>query len=458
MARHPVIRQTLRHVSIGLEEFRVCHQSYPRDEKQAAFLNTAVMEQKALMANGSAVQLLATAFSLLPNLESVQLRDCASRKLYRGRPFTEWRSHGLWRMGKHLDLDSEMLLRKSSNPDFSSRAFALVVAALAQSNARPPNIEVLLRKDFNGLYYFAFDLTPAPRLSLHGSGGGDGDVDVDGDGDGNGKVSALPVLAGLRRLHLQQRFSFHPRDGEETDMVLNYNSEGLDTHPASTECLPLCAWLAHCPKLEWLRLNLEDGGNAYNNVFLDQLGAPLPASYLLPPGSEASRSVTLPFASHLRRLDLGMASCYPNVLLGLLRRLPALEHLSLRRCSLVADDRTPQGTWEGFLKALAEDGLGKQLKKLSLKRLYVTIPNDAQTYLRRTHIIILNGTDRIEYKAGAEESMASWLQKVSIEYTRSRWEGDADTDSDSVGIVEYDDDYEEYGYGGEEEYEALHRG
>ncbi|CAK7274585.1 hypothetical protein SEPCBS119000_006248 [Sporothrix epigloea] len=455
MARHPIISQTLRHVSFGLEEFRVCHSFYPEDEVQAAFSITAVVEQKALMANGSAVQLLATAFSLLPNLESVQLRDHASPKLYRGRPFTVWRSHGLFRMWEHLSWDSKTLLKINSNPSFSSRVFALVVAALAQSSARPPNLDVLLSKEVNGLHYFAFDLSPAPRLSLHGSSSGGVDGGGDSDGKGNDKFTALSVLAGLRRLHLKLRFSFYPHHGQEADMALNLIliPDGGYTHPACVESLPLRVWLAHCPKLEWLRLNFEDEANVYNDVFLGQLGAPLPVFYPLPPGSNVSRDVTLPFASHLRRLDLGMASCYPNVLLGLLRRLPALEHLSLRRSSLISDDRSPQGTWEGFLKALAEDSLGKQLKKVCLKRLYAATPNNAGVHVRRTHIIILNGTDGIEYKAGAEESMASWLQKVSIEYTRSRWEGDADTDSDSEGIIENVNGPDAHDYGSEDEQE-----
>ncbi|CAK7275235.1 hypothetical protein SEPCBS119000_006592 [Sporothrix epigloea] len=450
MARHPVISQTLRHVSIVLQEFRLCRRDYPLDTKLAAFLISAVVEQKALMANGLAVQLLAAAFSLLPNLETVQLCDRHSHTPYSGRQLNAWCCHGLRRLQKQLGWSSNTLLKIICSPGFSSRAFAIVMMALAQSNARPPNLEVSSRQ-LNGLYYFAFDLTPAPRLGLHGSGSSGGDSDM------NGKVSALPVLAGLRRLHLQLRFGFLPPDVNNFGDY--FNDRGY-TYPASVECLSLCAWLAHCSKLGWLRLNMEDEVSVDNNIFLDQLGDPLPDFYPLPAGLEALRDITLPFASHLRRLDLGKACCYQSVLLNLLRRLPALEHLTLWRSSLISVSYSsyPVGTWKGFLRALAEDRLGKQLKRLSLNRLHAVTLSDTDMSMQTMRKITLNGRNSIEYKAGVGVSMVSWQQMVSIDYEREIWETDAVSDSDSEGIIENDTGSDVHDYESEEENEGSDRG
>ncbi|CAK7274587.1 hypothetical protein SEPCBS119000_006249 [Sporothrix epigloea] len=431
MARHPVLSQTLRHVSIGLEEIRVAKKKYTSDEKRAELLVTAVVEQKALMANGLAVQLMAAAFSLLPNLETVQLCDRGSHTPFGEEPRNAMISQGL---RQQLGLDS---LRRSVNPKFSSRAFALVVTALAQSTARPPNLEVLLRKKLNGLHYFAFDLTPAPRLGLHGS--------ASVGGDGNGKVSALPVLAGLRRLHLKLRFSFNSSGFPHNDIY-----DGSYTHPASVESLPLRAWLAHCPKLEWLRLELESEADVYNDIFLEKLGDPLPAFYPLPPESVASRDIPLPFASHLRRLDLGTAGCDENVLLHLLLSLPVLEHLSLWRFSMVSDKSSPEGTWEVLFDVLAVNSPGQQLKRLTLKRLYVmTRPDETTLHMRVTHDVRLNNQYDVDLTVEAGESMASWLQNVWIDYSQSyNWDdSDSDTGSEwnSRYVVQYgsDDEHEE---------------
>ncbi|CAK7275231.1 hypothetical protein SEPCBS119000_006590 [Sporothrix epigloea] len=448
MARHPVISQTLRHVSIGLEDFLVYRQHHPTNTKLAAFLITAVVEQKALMTNGSAVRLLATAFSLLPNLETVQLRDYDSYTPYRGRPFEALRSHGLWRLREHFGWRSKKMMRITCSPIFSTQAFAIVMMALAQSNARPSNLEVS-SKHRNGIHYFALDLAPMPRLDLHGGGG---------DGGGEDKVHVFQVLAGLRRLHLHLRFGFLSAVADDFG-ISDYLPHRDYTHPASVDCLPLCVWLAHCPKLEWLRLNLENETDVDNNIVLGQLGVPLPDFYPFPPGSEASRDITLPFASHLRRLDLGRACCYQSVLFSVLHRLPALEHLSLWRSTLVTKDCHPHGTWEDFLEALAGDRLGKQLEKLSLKRLFALTKPAMNMYMQNSYIITWNGQKGIEYEAGAEVSMASWQRKVLIYYERDRGQADFDSDTDSVESTQNDDNGSDvHEYESEDEHEQTESG
>ncbi|CAK7275230.1 hypothetical protein SEPCBS119000_006589 [Sporothrix epigloea] len=441
IARHPVLSQTLRHVSIGLDEYFVNSHEFPKDEKMGRFLIMAVAEQNALMTNGRAIRLLSAAFSLLPNLETVQLREYDSLTRFRDGPHEAWRSYGAQSAWPQMGESANILPRKTSSPHFSSRAFAIMMTALAQSTARPLNLEVLISTNQNGLGFSAFDLIPAPRLTLCGGG------DLKDEKD---DVYVVDVLAGLRRLHLKLQFNLHPQD------VNNHVMYGAPFNGASrpqvlAERLPLHAWLAHCPNIEWLRLNLEEQADDYNDNFLALLGAPLPDSYPLPPGSAASRDLTLPFASHLRRLDLGMASCYYHVLLGLLRRLPALEHLSLWRLSLLEKATHPHSSWESFLRVLAKDRLGKQLKKMMLGRLRTVLFHYTFSSMQRTHNVTLNRERSIEYTAEVGVSMASWLQKLKIRYKRDAWhQSDADGDENFLddpesNVHEYDSEDEHEG-------------
>ncbi|CAK7271371.1 hypothetical protein SEPCBS119000_004569 [Sporothrix epigloea] len=245
-AQHPDISQTLRHVSIGVEEFRrdlkTC---YPAETKLAITLTAFLADQKALMANGRAVRLLAAAFSLLPNLETVQLRDRDAYTRLGYGPYKAWRSHGLRRTQKQLGSEGSLLIAQSCSPDFSSRAFSLLVAALAQSKARPPNLKVTVDMPQYALNYLAFDLSPAPRLYVQGSSSEDG-VDV----------YAYAVLAALRRVQLRLQCAY---DVLESDK----NTSGDPSYHfrearAFAEYLPVRAWLAHCPNIQWLSLNLAE--------------------------------------------------------------------------------------------------------------------------------------------------------------------------------------------------------
>ncbi|CAK7271364.1 hypothetical protein SEPCBS119000_004567 [Sporothrix epigloea] len=423
IARHPVMSQSLRHVSFGVEEFcdpDRCAQSI----EQALIFDKAVAQQKTLLTNGRGLQLLTTAFSLLHNLETVQLRDFPSRTRYRDGPSAAWTSYGFRSMREQLGKNAHYQLANTRNPDFSSRAFALIMAALAQANARPPNIKVLIHTKVAGLKDFAFDLTPMPCLNLPGISAGNG-ADVD----------TLDVLAGLRQLHLKLQFILHPlktRHIRLDDPHLSGRSR-----LAAMESLPLHAWLAHCPKVEWLRLNLHKEARHYNDVFLSRLGSPLPAYYPLPPGSVASRNITMPFASKLRRLDLGIACCSPGVLLDVLGRFPALEHLSLYRFSLLYERdsaETPDNVWNKFLSTLAKSPLGWQLKKISLRRLSTVTRFHIHPYSRKTHAVKLDGSDGIKYTAELDKPVALWLHNLSISTIRKFSLEEDDSDLDDMDI------------------------
>ncbi|CAK7563862.1 MAG: hypothetical protein SEPTF4163_001741 [Sporothrix epigloea] len=422
IAQTPGVSQTLRHVSIGLEEYSTENLNESTAPKHAINFLTAAAQQKALLSNGRAVQLLAAAFSLLTNLETVQLRDFDSPTRFRDGPSETWSSYGMRRALEQLGSQSRRLLGKSINPDFSSRAFALIVSALALSDACPPNIEVLSRSTMTGLKSFAFDLSPVPYMSLHG----------ESPKNGVG-VYPLAVLAGLRRLHLSLKFYFH-------SLRYNHNHEG---NPPFTDSFrrsyvdlePLHAWLAHCPNIDWLRINLMGDGFVHNDLFLHKLGSPLPAYYPLPPGSTASRDITMPFAAHLTRFDLGNASCTRDVLLELLHRMPALERLSLWKVSLMAQnfkEETPLNLWKNLFGALAKDPFGSRLKRVSLTKLGIVTYTRDLPGLHTTHVVTFDGLNDVHHTVAVDESMASWLQALPIRIKREGW-ALYDSDSEDLG-------------------------
>ncbi|CAK7271892.1 hypothetical protein SEPCBS119000_004839 [Sporothrix epigloea] len=407
IAQHPAMSQELRHVTIGVEDFCIGDRGLPQSEEQRTSLIMAAAQQQALLANGRALYLLAAAFSLLPNLETVQLSNTPSYTRFREGPQAAWHSYGLRSTWEQLGKNSHRLLSKSDDPDFSSRAFTLVMAALAQSDARPATIKVSMHSKVAGLKDFAFDLAPVPHLSLPGVSAGH-DTDA----------STLAILAGLRQLHLKLQFVLHPH--RTRHIKLEDSPLSGRSRLAAIECLPLHAWLAHCPRVEWLRLNLHKEARHYNDFFLRRLGSPLPAYYPFPPGSIASRDITMPFASHLRRLDLGIACCSVDVLLDVLGRFPALEHLSLYRFSLLYERNTAEtahNIWSKFLRALAKSPSGAQLKEMSLRRLGTVTRYFIFPYSKKTHTLKLNGSDGIKYTAELDKPMTSWLRNVSIKHS-----------------------------------------
>ncbi|CAK7271369.1 hypothetical protein SEPCBS119000_004568 [Sporothrix epigloea] len=455
-AQHPDISQTLCNVTIGVEGFCRGYKNHPEDEELATTLIMLAADQKALMANGRAVQMLSAAFSLLPNLVTVRLRDGDSCMQFPNGSYASWSSYGLRHMRQQLGGKAEKLLTTAYSPDFSSRAFSLVVAALAQTKTRPPILDVAVKMRQCALNYQAFDLTPAPRLYVQGGSGEDGV-----------NVYAYAVLAGLRRLQLTLQCGYHPQEQESGEFVVGVPPFKVRAARAFAEYLPVRAWLAHCPNIEWLCLNLLEEACIYNNEFLNELYSPLPDFYSLPPASPASRDITMPFASHLRRFGLGTASCNVDVLLELLGRFPALEHLSLRDFSLVYETRNPPTVWKDFLVSLVKSPLGAQLKHLSLTRVGTAASAENYPRMFKTHGLTFNGLDSVEYNAKAEKSMAFWLQNMVVRivaepgvYDTGLGSGDSDefdygTFADWLSDSEYGSDAEQEGDG---EHEANGEG
>lgn len=417
ISQHPALSRTLRHVSIGLDMFiENLIQNYATEE-QAIQFQVVVGQQMSLLNTGRAVDMLATAFASLPNLETIDLRDFDSHTRYRDGPGQPWRSYGYRRLVEQLGDDRGFLRHDAT---FASRGFLLLLAALAKANVRPRNLEVMMRMRNFGLSGRAFDLTVAP---------------------GADPAPLLAVVSGLQRLHVD--VDFHQSPGYNT--TYTPGSRSL-FQPASVAGLPFHAFLAHAVNVEWLRLNLQNAKVRRTDIFLSYLGKPLPASYpfVTSPSSPSSASPAVTLPPRLRRLDLGHAEMSIPELLGLLRRIPLLGSLSLWNITLVdpANTTNPPAVWNFFLKILAAEPLAAQLHDIS-------IGNARQLATINTSYsdpVVFDGSSSSKHTAGPTEPMPVYLgtlatiAKAQIPQVDDDDEDGEDDEDEDDGDDDDDDD------------------
>lgn len=453
ISRHPELRLTLGHVSIGLDKLtNNLVQNFDNEEKAIQF-QLAVAQQNSLLYTGRAVEMLAIAFANLPNLETIDIRDFNSHTRFRDGPSQAWRSYGT---GTLQGLMGETPGFMMHDAKFASGAFSIVLSALARAktivadkadadaDADTPratvslkNLEVLLRARHFGLENKAFDMTMAP---------------------GADPAPLLSVINGLQRLHLD--VNFHQDVGFNNMHTVGFR--GGQYQPASVAGLSFHAFLAHAPQVEWLRLNLQNSKHHRTDIFLSQLGKPLPASFpaVTPPSTPSSLSApaspdsasTLP--PKLHRLDLGHAECSVPELLSLLRRIPLLDSLSLWNIILVDPNQnanisnasTPPNVWKVFLTELAADPLAGQLRDISIGSAR-QLANTTTIYSDAVRFDRLSST---RHRAGLAEPMAKYLQTLAANATLDNPHGfrhnnhnnDGEDDDDEEGDSE-DEEHDE---------------
>jgi hypothetical protein len=260
-------------VIIGLDtlnEFDSIGYHEQPDIRRDVFLNT-----------GAACDLLVDAFSKLPNLRSVGLRDYDGNGRLRDGERAKWRSYG-WSLGG----TRERFRQHYAPPD---SMLPILLFALGKASVRPTNLEAFLRK--RKMPDRSFDL-------------------------GCLQIDVAPVLSGLRTLllSLDDARTANPQQGSK-----------------STGHGHLKDFLQHTPLLEHLRLNFtghvaitsEDVGS---EGFLRWLGTPI---------GVASKSGPTPIAlDHLTTLDLGMLYVTPKTLLRVVSKCAKLKALSLWKVNL----------------------------------------------------------------------------------------------------------------------------
>ncbi|CAD0084068.1 unnamed protein product [Aureobasidium vineae] len=264
-----------------------------------AMYEAGYVSHDVLMATGQALHMLSTAFSKLPNLRTVGLRDYNGLGRYRDGQSATWKSWG-WSFGW------DGLPTYDPNDRIGQRALMimppepvlpLLFYALGQAKVLPESIHVFLRKRAK-LTQQSFNIL---------------------DGYLGDKIG--PVLCNTKDLMLAI--------GSERT---GYSSllTALPTKPGVSTNAPLSRLLQCTPKLETLRLNFEQGQPAYSG-FLDWLGSPIPNTQILSSGPVAG-PVSLP---RLTALELGMVTVSSAALFNVLTKFN-LESFSLWKVQLHA--------------------------------------------------------------------------------------------------------------------------
>ena len=264
------------------------------------------VRRDVFISTGGARELLVDAFSKLPNLRSVGLRDYDGKGRLRDGETARWRSYG-WSMGGTCEHPRQRYAPPEST-------FLLLLFALEKASVRPTNLEAFLRK--KRMPDRSFDLS---CLS----------------------VDVAPVLSGLRTLllSLEAPEMFHSQ--------LGFTATGYNH---------LQNFLQHTPLLEHLRLNFTNmpitegsSGNMGPEGFLRWFGTPT---------GTTAKAWPAPIAlSHLTNLDLGMLYVTPKTLLQVVSKCAKLKALSLWKVTLQHSENPSEHAncvWSRYLPKIGQ--------------------------------------------------------------------------------------------------------
>lgn len=314
ISKHPTLASRLSEVVISTHVF-------PPDPEIVSPASRAVYaaghaNHHVLMASGQALCMLSKAFSNLPNLRTVGLRDYNGLGRFRDGQFATWKSWG-WSFGwesmptYHPDDRHTQRALETISPE---PILPLLFYALGHARVLPENIHVFLRKH--------------PKLTQQSFNMLDGYL-----GD---KIT--PVLGDIKELMLAI--------GNDT-MAYHHHRFVKATKSDMAKNLPLARLLQRTPKLETLRLNFEQS-QPFGSEFLDWLALPVPTQTLST--SLMTAPVSLP---RLTALELGMATVPADTLLKVLTKFD-LESCSLWKVKIYAASASePEDCWQALLQNFA---------------------------------------------------------------------------------------------------------
>lgn len=407
IANHPRLSSQLSDVIISLHTFRLD----PDQRYKTGHISRAV-----LLETGQARDMLVEAFSKLPNLRTVGLRDYDARGRYRDGENASWRSYG-WSCGVNHDPNVAVPppIHRSRPPvklESPESTFPLILFALGRAQAKPQKVEVFLRKPDK--------LTPTSFDVLDSYLG----------------AAVIPVLEGLNTLMLTIGLD------EPTSFGLPYLS-----YDRSVTDAPLKRLLQHTPNLEALRLNFEEQ-QFFAYWFLEWLGTPAPVPFTSNAATPACPIAPISL-SNLTALDLGMLIVAAPTLLNVVTKFHLLS-LSLWKVTIhITDDRDLRKApdhWATFLQDLSEALPGStQLKTVLLGfifqgrytrhksesvRIQFASPQSNSGQPNSKNLL-----DTIKYQAGYGSSIKDWLQDMS---SRTAFEA-----VDEVEVISEDDSEDE---------------
>ncbi|GMK57419.1 hypothetical protein CspeluHIS016_0402530 [Cutaneotrichosporon spelunceum] len=304
IARHANLGPMVKHLCIATDKPIEIFRGSAANSLAA---KRARQDQNYLLNTGVWIEMLTEAFKMLPNLETVDIRDFNSATRFRDGPDAKWYSYG------STTLFSECGMRPALGEGAFDldRLFQGIVVAAGRAELTAPNLEVITR---NMALTDAFYVSPAI------------------------KPAVAKYLGQLKKLHL----------------VL---------HSAVPE--PLEDFLHLAKNITWLRVN--HFGRASSDRFLEWLSTPCNndtmgdwAKAVATATQEDKELPIAPLSLPLDTLELGGCLIYNASLEGIVAKLP-LRSLSMRRVQLCPDPKgNTTGLWSHFLESL-EGGLIRRL-------------------------------------------------------------------------------------------------
>ncbi|PVH76828.1 hypothetical protein DL98DRAFT_517680 [Cadophora sp. DSE1049] len=333
---------TLKHVIFGLEQPSTSpplgptrptpfpptfQQSQPPDFARKNRLTMDWFNHSSFLDTARNVEMLAEAFSTLPNLETIGMRDFNSLSRYRDAPHTAWNSYGsrtyFQETGNHMlsvhNRHNFGIAASSDHLIFVYRVFRDILLGAGRASLSLKHFEVILRN-----YTLSDRAFIIPRYL---------------------EPTIVPVLANLRTIFLDLN-SDPPYIHVEKDKTM-----------APCPSYFLMKFLSRTVNLEHLRLNFRSYRDTES--FLSWLSRS-------PPTISNSAAATSPCAEpcpvvlkNLRQIDIGMITVEPKVILAIIRKhQTALRVISLHKVSFVhttdvpADERV--NLWAKFFKDLSK--------------------------------------------------------------------------------------------------------
>ncbi|CZT05242.1 hypothetical protein WAI453_005512 [Rhynchosporium graminicola] len=303
---------TLKYVIFGLDQPsmiapRALHRptivNSPSNLEKENYLMLQYLNHAAFLGTGQDVEMLAQAFSSLPQLETVGLRDFNSRSRYRDAPKIVWNSYGYTTYYEQTGIRTQIPyghrnlndLGASDQGSFIHRVFQNILRAVGKSTLSLKNIEVILRSSFLGDRAFNCPKFLEPTIR--------------------------PVLSNLRTLFL---------DLDDNPVLMHVEAKGV-VKPCPSYFL--MKFLSNVVMLEHLRLNIRPSQDESILSWLSR--SPPDASNAAAIGGQYKEPLPVTL-KYLRRIDLGMAAVDPALILAIIRKHQAsLREISLHRISLL---------------------------------------------------------------------------------------------------------------------------
>lgn len=265
IANHPRLSRWISEVIIGVQA-HVSLNSIHASSKPMEMYKSGYPSRHALRASGRDRDMLVEAFSKLPNLQTVGLRDYNARGRFRDGENAVWRSYGWSCNGLFTSDNARCLLDR----DEIEASLPLILYALGHAHSTPGSLEVFLRHRDR--------LTPRSFNVL----------------DGFMSSAIIPVLEGLKVLMLTTGGELNPDYMVPPEDPILDDDNGIEA--------PMRRFFHYTPNLETLRLNFQPyQWLAYR--FLSWFAKP--ASVLSSPPGPAVSPVPPVSLPNLTKLDLG---------------------------------------------------------------------------------------------------------------------------------------------------------